>query len=329
MKQCWIISEGAAGMENQALGLAEALGIKPICVKIPKPPLHNIVPPQMQFSNHLLKIVKDSAAKETNIKEYPSLVISCGHKAVAYAIALRQVNPKKTLTIHIQNPMVPSRFFDLIIAPAHDKISGKNIIETNGAIHRITMDKLAEAHNHFQNDLSTFPKPLILALVGGSTKRYKFDISAAKEIGKELKTLALRMNGSVILTTSRRTDPDCQHTLKMELENVPGSLWDGNSKNPYLGYLAHADYILVTCDSITMISEAVATGKPVYIFSLKGRGSSRFRKFYDTFLEAGYIKWYNGSLSSWDYAPPVETELAAKKVKKFLGERLLDLQQTI
>ena len=59
MKQCWIISEGAAGMENQALGLAEALGIKPICVKIPKPPLHNIVPPQMQFSNHLLKIIKD------------------------------------------------------------------------------------------------------------------------------------------------------------------------------------------------------------------------------------------------------------------------------
>ncbi|MBR73093.1 MAG: hypothetical protein CMM30_09175 [Rhodospirillaceae bacterium] len=327
MKQCWIISEGAAGMENQALGLTNALGIKPICIRIPKPPLHNLIPPHLQFRDQLIRILKEHAPKEiSNVKD-PSIVISCGHKSVAYSIALRRKARGETHTIHIQNPRVNLRFFDLIIAPKHDKIKGKNVITTNGAIHNITKPKLDIAKKQFSNAFNPLEKPIILALIGGSSKRFVFDVQAAKKIGKELRSITLKKRGSLIATTSRRTSKGVQEVLKNELRGVPGSIWTGEGKNPFLGYLAHADYILVTCDSITMTSEAVATGKPVYILNLEGRGSARFKEFHATFSEAGYIRWYKGDLSDWNYVIPTETELAAEKTKNFLGHKLLDLQQ--
>ena len=74
-----------------------------------------------------------------------------------------------------------------------------------------------------------------------------------------------------MITTSRRTSQETYEIIKNELKFLGDRLkiWNTGyrTKNPYSGFLSHADAVAVTGDSISVCSEACSTGKPVLIFA--------------------------------------------------------------
>ena len=104
-------------------------------------------------------------------------------------------------------------------------------------------------------------------------------------------------------------------TLRERLAGHSAEIWNGAGDNPYFGYLGLADAIVVTGDSVSMVSEACATGKPVYVFDLEG-GSEKFRRFHDNLRERGFTRPFTGSLEIWDYTPLRDTELVADEIRR-------------
>ena len=106
--------------------------------------------------------------------------------------------------------------------------------------------------------------------------------------------------------------------LTAAIEDVPHSVWDGAGENPYFAFLALADAIVVTEDSVNMVTEAAGTGKPVYVQSLAGR-SSRLSRFHRLMQERGVTRPFEGKLEAWSYAPINDTELVASIIRRALG----------
>ena len=119
------------------------------------------------------------------------------------------------------------------------------------------------------------------------------------------------------MTASRRTGEANAAILKAALAGLPAQLWDGTGANPYLGYLALADAIVVTSDSVSMASEAVSTGKPVYVFDLDG-GSARFERFHAHLRALGMTRPFDGTLDTWRYTPPDDTARVAAAARSVL-----------
>ena len=91
--------------------------------------------------------------------------------------------------------------------------------------------------------------------------------------------------------------------------------------NPYYAYLAIADALLVTGDSVSMVSEAAATGRPVHILDLDG-GDAKFARFHKTMREAGITRPFAGKIESWGYAPLDDTARAGAAVRALVLDRL-------
>jgi hypothetical protein len=120
------------------------------------------------------------------------------------------------------------------------------------------------------------------------------------------------------VTPSRRTRQGSIAALEAALKGVPHIVWDGSGDNPYFGFLALADAIVVTEDSVNMVTEAAGTGKPVYVQGLPGR-SNRLARFHRLMRERGATRPFQGRLESWSYAPINDTEMVAAAVRQALG----------
>ena len=162
--------------------------------------------------------------------------------------------------------------------PAHDKLQGSNVLVTQGAIHHVSREKLISAAGHFRPLLASLPRPLISVLVGGKNRHQSFSDASAHDFAQKLLLAATSTGGGLAISFSRRTGARNEAILRQDLAGLPSYIWDGTGENPYLGLLALADVIIVTSDSISMVSEACSTGKPVYIYELPngGKGINSF-----------------------------------------------------
>ena len=104
----------------------------------------------------------------------------------------------------------------------------------------------------------------------------------------------------------------------MHSRNQPAYIWDGHGANPYYGMLALADAIIVTCDSVNMVSEACTTGKPVYVIDLPG-GSDKFRRFHQAMRDDGLTRPFADRLEMWNYPPLNDVELVAERIAEMLA----------
>jgi mitochondrial fission protein ELM1 len=129
--------------------------------------------------------------------------------------------------------------------------------------------------------------------------------------------LCQRSGAGLAITVSRRTSPAATVALRERLRALPAVLWDGSGANPYFGYLGLADALVVTCDSVSMTSEAASTGKPVYVFDLPGR-SRKFEAFHESLRARGVTRRFAGTLETWSYDPPRDTERVAAEVRRRL-----------
>ena len=208
--------------------------------------------------------------------------------------------------MHIQNPRTPLRCFDLIVPLEHDELTGPNVVASRAALHQVTPEKLAAAGVAWRNRLGN---PSVAVLLGGRTRSYRFTRGTVDALAHGLAGL----DGDIAVTASRRTEPGVVDALKSRLPRA--WFWDGAGRNPYLGMLALARHIVVTEDSVSMISEAISTGTPVYIARMAG-SSRRLARFHASLREDGIVRPFDGRLAEWHYEPVNETPRIAAEVRR-------------
>lgn len=202
---------------------------------------------------------------------WPDYVLSISRRTAPVARYIKKQNPQTKL-IQLMHPgKTGLSDFDLVIVPEHDKNKGfaPNIHYITGCPHRITGSYLQEAQNKWQKKFADLPKPLTALIIGGAIKGKPFSNENALALGKAVRSLKKKIGGSLLITTSRRTGKDAEHLILEQLKDIPqfSYLWGDTSENPYSGFLACADNLIVTGDSVSMCCEATGTGKPIYLFT--------------------------------------------------------------
>ena len=303
-------------MASQVLGLAEATGFhlieKRLAIRLP----WAVLPPRLW----LMPLHAAGHRGEQLTPPWPDLVVACGRNAAMPALAIKQASGGNTLVAQIQNPGVGQNEFDLFVVPEHDHIPAAQVIVTMGAVHRVTQARLAAERGRFPA-LAAMPHPILSVLIGGRNKAYSLSRRRLGEIAESIAVILHRTGGSALVTPSRRTGEGGLSLLRDRLRGLSASIWDGTGENPYFAYLALADAFLVTADSVSMISEAAATGKPVHILSLDG-GNSKFARFHAAMQAAGITRPFAGSIESWSYPIPDDTARAGAALRALVLNRL-------
>ncbi len=315
-EKIWVMTDGAVGMEAQGIAVAEAIGL-PFTLKRVRPKgAMRLLPTPLQILAPAKARLRAVASNETLEPPWPRIVISIGRRSVPIALAVKRLSGAYAL--HIQNPRVPARLFDLVAAPVHDRFEGPNVITTFGAVHGVTPERLAEAGKDFAPRIEDLPHPRVAVLLGGESQAFGFPSEVATGFGAKLAILARNTGGSLLVTPSRRTRPETLKALTDAIAGVPHFVWDGTGDNPYFAFLSLADAIVVTEDSVNMVTEAAGTGKPVYVQALPGR-STRLTRFHALMRERGATRPFEGRLESWSYAPVNDTEMVASAIRRALG----------
>lgn len=313
MTTCWIITEkGLKGTENQCTALAHAAGLTYTLKQIRLKNSWKWFTPWLRFfSPEALTPDSDNLDGP-----FPDLVIASGRKAIAPALWVKRQSGGRTKLVIVQSPVIKDRHFDLVIALRHDNYHAANTLPITGALSLITPQSLASARATWAETLGQMPGPRIAVLIGGTSRTHKITPQIARLLVMQLRKLA-QQPASLMITASRRTPMAIQEQIRSGL-NIPHlHFYDGTGPNPYQAYLAWSDAILVTEDSVSMASEAISTGKPVYIIRLQGR-SARFKRFHDHLIAMGYAKWFTGQINHWTYVPPDDLGRAALAVKNLL-----------
>ena len=309
----WAVSDGRAGIDNQVLGLAEAIGrLTPIDIvtkrigwKTPLDPL----PPQWNPA----PVWGRSSGSSDFSPPWPDLWIAAGRASLPLSIRMRGWSAGHTFVVQLQDPRTPPRLFDLVAPPAHDKLTGPNVFPIVGSPHRVTAQKLAAALETFRDRIAPLPHPLVTVLIGGKSKAFDLSPARAEKLADDLAQALDRAGASLLMTFSRRTPEAAKAILQRRLSAYPGIIWNGEGENPYFAFLAAADFVVATQDSVNMVAEAASTGKPVYIAAVDG-DQWRKRLFHSDLAERGVARPFEGVLEPFRYPPLCETERLAEEV---------------
>ena len=304
-----ILTEGMHGMISQAEGLARALDLNFFHKKIELNNFWKLMP--SKFTPVKRFIFKNS------IKENFDVIISCGRKSVIPSIFFKQNSQKKIFNIHIQDPKVSLKNFDFVVAPEHDDLEGENVISTKGALHYLNMKEIDENRGYLEDKINK-NKDIITLILGGPTKYYKYTKENIQKIYSKLNNNINKKNLQLIVIPSMRTPSE---TIKLAKEYFGSDhlTIDNVDKKAYLSVLSLAKFIVVMCDSSSMISEAALTGKPIYVAQIpSSKNDYRFKKFRDLFKELNIIKELNDNLETWNYERLDETNRVAQEIKKKL-----------
>ncbi len=204
---------------------------------------------------------------------WPDLVLTAGRRNEPVARWIKARSHGSAKLVHVGRPWAPPERFDLVVTTRQYFVPEReNVLTLAMPLHAITPDGLGDAHSAWAPRLEHLSRPYIAVLVGGTSPPYRFDAEDGARLGRAASERAIRAGGSLLITTSARTGPEAAAALESALA-APRHLhrWQANAAdNPYRAFLALADEIVVTGDSISMLAEAIATGKPVFLFDLGG-----------------------------------------------------------
>lgn len=310
---CAVLTEPLAGLRSQAQGLAEAAGWTPeMRTLTPLFPWRHL--PPAWWPSPLRAVDAQALAAP-----FPDVLIGCGGKAAAVLAGLRHLRPvRPPARVIVQHPRMDPRGFDLVVAARHDRLVGPNVIVTRTALHRATPSRLAAEAQIWRSHLAHLPRPLVVVLVGGSNGRFRLGKAEGDSLARALAGMMQLDRVGLALTPSRRTDPAVRAALIDTLRPLGGWVWDGAGPNPYFGLLGLADAIVVTADSVSMVSEAAATSAPVLLHRLPGR-SRRIDLFLDGLVADGRARDFMGRLELWQSGALDDTAWAAQEMRRRLG----------
>ncbi len=248
-KHIWIFSDSIAGHEIQSQALASRLSDNITLYHC------TIRQPWLSFAPRILprfgkNIIWEKQQPDSS--QQPDAIITCGRRMAAIGkYYKRQLNCKH---IQILNPSDNPKKYDLLICPVHDGIKGGNIINTQGSLHSISVESLSEINCQEIENIS-----VVSILLGNPSDEFFNHLDKlANGIKQSLPNLQIMICGS------RRTPEKHHSAIKMAFPDAK-MIWldESDGENPYLKLLACSDVLIVTADSINMLSEACATDKPV------------------------------------------------------------------
>jgi mitochondrial fission protein ELM1 len=305
----WAVSDGRAGIEAQAVGLADAVArLTPAEVSIKRigwtPPFGRLpwglIPPRLAL------------APESGIAPpWPDIWIAAGRATLPLSTRVRRWSQGRTFVVQTQNPRTNLQPFDLVIPPVHDHLEGPNVFPIVGAPNRLTPERLAAELARFRARIEALPHPRIALIVGGKSKAFDLPPARAAEMAREVAQAVAKTGGSLLVSFTRRTPQAARRIFAEALGALPGWIWDGTGENPYLAFLAAADAILVTEDSANLATDAAATGKPVHVLAMDG-ASRKFARFHADLEQRRIARRFAGELENWVYEPLDETGRAAR-----------------
>jgi mitochondrial fission protein ELM1 len=320
----WLLTDDRPGNAAQVLGVAEALGLAYVRKEIRYTALGKL--PNIVRASTLMGVTDDTAAQLG--APWPDLVISAGRRTAPVARWIRKVADKPVRLVHIMNPGVAGAAdFDLIAVPNHDceKPDGdaSNVLRITGAPHRFSAARLAAEAEEWESKLAHLPRPFIALLVGGATRQRPFPAELAKDLGTQVNAMARATGGSVLLSTSRRTGAEAEIALLAALDTPRHAyLWgqerNNTAPNPYGGYLALADMIVVTGDSVSMCSEACAGSSAAYIYAPQGMVAPKHARLHDELYRLGLAKPFTGVYEPFAHPPLNAAEAVAARIEKLL-----------
>ena len=300
----WVLTDPRAGTAAQTLGIAERLG-EPFRrvdlawgalarLPLPLPSLTGLTP----------------EARAAFTPPWPALVISAGRRSAPVALWLKQ---KGVRLVHCMRPGFGAARFDLLVIGRHDAPKpAPNILPILGAAHRMSPERLAAARAEFAA-LAALPSPRVALLMGGPPRAEGMDPSVAGAITAKVAGFA----GSVLATASRRTGREAEDAMAAALAGHAHKLfrWGDAPPNPYAGFLAWADQVVVTGDSVSMLSEALATAGPVFIADPGGLGP-RHKRLAESLIKAGQARDLAAAPAPFARAPLDESGRIAAEIRR-------------
>jgi mitochondrial fission protein ELM1 len=310
---CWALHDGAAGNRRQAVALASALGMEVREWSLRPNALSRWLAPRRVpgagFQSGFAQALAESP---------PALAIGCGRQA---ALATRLAREAGARSVQILDPRLASTHWDLVVAPAHDRLEGPNVLTLLGSLNEIDEAWLRHARERWR-ELAALPGPRTALLVGGPTAATPFDEEDLARMCEQLEATLARDGGRLLVCGSRRTPPAWVDALRARFDGSHHALWfdaaDGD--NLYEGALACADRIVLTPDSVNMLSEACATALPVFV-AAPARASGRIASFLQALVARGRVRAQSVALEDFEAEPLRESARIAARVRQALNLR--------
>lgn len=313
-ESCWVLTDGAAGNRRQALALAEALtpSIREVVV--------DLRAPWSWFAPRLLPgaWMALGRSEDSLLPPWPKLAIGCGRQAAWATRQIRRWSGGSCLTVQILDPRINPAHWDLVVAPKHDALHGDNVLSPLGSLNPIDDTWLADGRDAFAQ-FATLPGPRLGVLIGGERRGTPFDNAAAEAFLSAVRARCVADGGSILVAVSRRTPAECLPRIRDAFAGLPGLIWTGSADgaNPYPGILGWADRLVVTPDSVNMLSEACATGRPVHTV-LSAPLPEKLARFHAELRSAGLL--HDIDARTPDRQEPLrETAVIATEVRRHLG----------
>lgn len=315
----WIITDGKAGHDTQARGVADALGLVVEMKHVsPKGPWRWAAPwgpvsPQERFG----------AEGSRFAEPWPQVAIAVGRASIPYIRALKRRAGPRTFTVVLEDPRAGRGIADFLWVPEHDPLRGPNVMTTKTSPHNFSPARFAALRAQMPEAIARLPAPRIAVILGGKNAVYRFKDADDDRLAGALRSLGA-LGASFMITTSRRTHARLLAVVEAATAGRPRLLYTGQGQNPYADFLAHADALVVTADSVNMTGEACATGRPVYVFTPSG-GSPKFRRFHAGLREHGATRDLPDqvlTIPAWDYAPLDSSGRIAEEIEARYGRRV-------
>ena len=313
-QSAWVISDGAAGNERQALALAAALDVPARVLTLPLRAPWAWFAPRRLPGGRLALAPRDRVMFES---PWPDLALGCGRAAALLTRLLRSLSNGACYSVQILDPRIDPRHWDAVIVPRHDRLRGPNVLTTLGSLNPVGDTWLASGREAFP-DFDALPRPHVALLVGGPRRGIEFDAALAQKLAETVRQLA--QGGSVLATVSRRTPCAFATGLREAVAGFPGVFWNGDGANPYPGLLGWADRIVVTPDSVNMLSEACATGVPVHTVAAAPL-PDKLARFHAALRECGLLT--EPGVARADVPPLRETAKLAAELRARIAARAM------
>lgn len=314
----WIITDGRAGMNAQCVGIAKALALDYHFKQVQPSGFWRLVSPWMPPSPR----ERIGQTGSCFAPPWPDIAIATGRLSIPYLKAIRKSAGKRTFTIILQDPKTGVKTADLIWVPAHDTLRGENVVTTTTSPHAFTPAHLEKLRESPPAQFAALPKPRIAVIAGGTNAVYRFSDKSIDRLARSIRSMA-ELDVSFMITPSRRTPDRLMRALDEATRSQPRIIWNQEGENPYPHFLAQADLLVVTADSVNMTSEACATGKPVYVFEPDG-GSAKFSRFHEALRRYGATRRLPDRFSKfehWRYAPLDSASEIANAIKQHRAQR--------
>ena len=318
----WALLDDRAGSVGQAKGILQALDGSMDIVE--KQIVYNGWARLPNFLRGCSLIGIDRTQSDSFDGAAPDIILSISRRTLPVARYIRKKSGQKSKIVQLMYPGKSGlKDIELVVVSEHDrqKCSGSGFFYITGCPHRMTEEKLEEARQKWQAEFAALPRPLTTLIIGGAIKGKAFSVENAADLGKQVRRLKEEKGGSLMITSSRRTGKEAETAVLKELEGIPAYtyLWGETKENPFMGFLACADEIIVTGDSVSMCSEACGTGKPVLIFEGTGWLTPKHRRFVRSLYDGHYALPLEKYADSPDFVPAqrlLPAQTVAKQILK-------------